>query len=78
MDDILAIYRGPLKNKYGFIRGTEYLLKTQKTKHMGLGFLTVIPHTTDGEIVSGPLQYWNTIDFGQNWMPSELLSKEEE
>lgn len=80
MNDILAVYRGPLKNRYGLIRGEKYLLKTQKTKQLGLGFFTVIPHSIefDGKVISGPIQYWNTIDFGLNWTPIEFYKEEEE
>ena len=78
MNDILAVYRGPFKNRYGFIRGAAYLLKTQKIIQLGLGFINVIPHTLDGEAASGPLQYWNTVDFGQNWTPMEFYDEETE
>ena len=76
MTDILAVYRGPLKNRHGLIRGGEYLLKTQKNVQLGLGVFTVIPHTIeiDGKAVSGPIHYWNTIDFGLNWAPMEVYN----
>ena len=76
MNEILAVYRGPLENRYGFVIGDAYLLKTQKTKQLGLGFFTVIPHTIeiDGKAISGPIHYWNTIDFGLNWAPMKVYN----
>ena len=78
MNEVIAVYRGPLKNRYRFIRGAAYHLKTQAFSKARMKMIMVLPHSLTGEVLSGPLYYWNSIDLGNNWIAIELYDEEEE
>ena len=71
MSNELAIYVGPKRNKYGFKRGGRYVLTTDSEIVGPYIYINLIVMDTEGEVVCGPLQYWDDDDLTKSWRTVE-------